>query len=137
MSDERRIHLGIGKSGKKSEGYSGRAVRFRVLTTAEIDHIKALVAGEVTENTKLSQYNDMLAAVGVEQMVTGVSEPVTPETLGAAKFRAMTPEAMAADRRTLFTTKDFELLRKLYFREHHVSDAEVEDIMGGIVGVVD
>ena len=137
MIDEKRVHLGYGKAGKKQHGYSGRAVRFRVLSTSELDHIKDLVAGKVDDNTKMAQYNDMLATLGVEQMVTGVSEPVAPESLGSAPIRSLTPKEMFEERTKLFTTKDFELLKRLYFREHHVSDAEVDDIMGGIVGVVD
>lgn len=138
MSDQ-RLHLGYDAKGNSlGAAFSRRAVRFRVLKPAEVAHARGLVYPTVDEHTKLIEIENAIATEGVAMMVSAFTEPCDPNGIGEAKWTKVTAvemgEALKGD---TFTTKDVETLKQVFHKLHHVSGAELDAIMGGIVGVVD
>jgi hypothetical protein len=149
MNEEKnQIHLGYGKpvaanggpakSAKKLTGCSGRAVRCRILAPADIRHIKHEALRASDETTKQLELEESIADMGVEQMIVAYTEPVTPEQLPGATWIPRKPgEDMHDKMDVLFTTKDRAILNHMYLSWHHINNKELEEIMGGMVGVVD
>jgi|ERR1019366_900676 hypothetical protein len=150
--DKKQIHLGYGvppkaadadgkpvaqKPRAKMAGFSGRGVRFRMLTADEAAHIKEQYAKEITPETTNVEYDAKVADAGLDKMILAYTEPVTPEKLPEAKWIVANYDTLSTSKATLFTAKDVDLLKTVYLMHHRVSTKELEDIMGGIVGFVD
>lgn len=144
-----QIHL-------RGPGYSGRAVRYRVLTPAQVDHNEKLAGESIGDKGTVYEFSNAAVKLGLETMIAQVTEaPVHVETrvevapdgakktvqvprFDEAKWVAVnadvlcTPEGWAR----FFTTKDTTLLKQVYGREHTVSPADLDAVLEGKVLVV-
>jgi hypothetical protein len=140
MAETVQVHL----TGK---GFSGRAVRYRILSIEAVDLVEQFVAGlpDIRNKTDLPMltYNNAIALRGVSQMLVAMTEPVAADDLPKAKWLPCTPEMFDKDipgskaLSDYFTTKDIRVLRTIYLQEHDAGKAEVDAILAGKVGVVD
>jgi hypothetical protein len=137
MSDQ-TIHLGYGKDGKtRSPGFSGRVVRVSPLPIETIDALEVAAARELPPNANGAEYSSIFARMALEAFVVAVSEPCDPKDRTTVAMRPVTAEQMNRERKKLFTPKDQILLKRIYDQMHAVSQKELDDIMGGAIGVVD
>jgi hypothetical protein len=129
MAEFTQIHL----AGK---GYSGRGVRYRVLPPDEIEHIEKVASGTLTKESTVYEFSSAVARMGIEQMVVEVTDPIEPgKQLNGQPWRKLSPEQAHNEWNKLFSTKDTQMLKRLYSREHAVTEEEVDRIMEGKVTV--
>lgn len=150
--DKKQIHLGYGRPPKtvddkgkpiapkmrtKMAGFSGRAVRFRMLSAIEAAHIKEQYAKDITAETTNVEFDANVSDAGVDKMILAYTDPVTPEKLPEAKWIATDADTTSSTKSAIFTAKDIDLMKTVYLMLHRVTSGELEDIMGGVVGFVD
>ncbi len=125
-------------------------VRYRVLSPAQVDEIEALAAGDMEQGSTIVDLNNATLKAGLERMVAQVSDPIAlvsaksddksaeAETVNAQRFkdlkwREVTPGELSTEWNKIFTARDTSLLRRVFQREHVVSEAEVEAVLSGKV----
>lgn len=128
MGDTFRVHL-VGP------GHSGRYVRYRVLSSTEVDQVEKLASDEMEKDSNTFDLNTAVARNGLERMVVAVTEPAKNGTVPA--FTPCTPGELSTQWAKLFTARDTAVLKRLYQREHVVTEAEVDAIMEGKVQETD
>lgn len=118
-------------------GYSGRAVRYRTLTAAQVERNEIEASKSVEKDSPAYVFVATVQKLGLEQMIVQVSEPVKPDKLGEAAWRDVSPEQLIGDGwKALFTVKDTEVLKRLYNDEYYVTKDEVDAILSGKVQVL-
>ena len=140
MTERTQIHLGYNPANPKApriSGYSGRAVRIVTLTPDQVDHNEKVAAEGLGKEATVYEFSNVATRLGLEQMVVEMTEPVSPEALSGEPWRKVTAKELNAEWSTLFTSKDTTMLKRIYAREHVVTEAEVDMIMSGKVLVVD
>lgn len=136
MGDVFQVHL-------HGYGLSGRAVRYRILTPSEVDKVELLARGELAVDGNMLDFQAAVAKNGLEHMLVAVSESsVSPQRFrcepnedgtkpAPINWRPMSPGELATAWNDLFTSRDTTLLKRLYAREHVVTEADLELIMVG------
>jgi hypothetical protein len=125
-----QVHL----SGK---GLCGRAVRYETLDAEQIEQIEAATANALGKEVLFSEYRRKVAMEALGRMISSYTEPVAEKDLPAAKWLPRPPDGILRHWKELFGARDSAMLRQIYEREHSVSDADVEAIMGKKVAVVE
>ena len=119
-------------------GFSGRGVRYKILTTAQVDSVERAAQATLTKESLIAEYTANIARDGATLMIHSVTAtPVTKGALEMAQWRVLKEGELAMCWDELFTPKDTALLRRAYEIEHSVSKDELDEIMGGKVTVVD
>jgi hypothetical protein len=124
MSEYTQIHL-------QGRGMCQRGVRYRVLTVDQIEHNERQIATELSKESSMMEYRAKVARLGLEEMIIAVSDPVTPEKIMSASWKAVTGDSLSRDWSTLFNAKDTAVLKSIYANEHTVSQEELDLIMAG------
>lgn len=145
MGQRVRIHL-------TGRGHSGRGLEYKILSMAEVDKVEQLARGDIEEGNTMLDFQYAVAKNGLEHMIVGYTDPITPERWaglpvkqedGSEKAQAPLawitcgPAEVGAQLTSLFTARDVAALRTIYRREHVVTDEDVDLIMGGKVLVTE
>ncbi len=129
-----QVHLAAKNKDGKRTGYSGRAVRYRLLSSDEVSHIERECSKLIKPGTTNFEFSEAIASMGAQAMVTEVTEgPVDREGLPTAKWMKVTQEQMLNSWSSFFNAKDTAVLKKLYQVDHGVNDKELEEIVEGKV----
>ena len=128
------------------EHFSGRGVRYRVLSPEEKDSLLATAAALVGPNATYPELNARHAVECVKRMLVAVTRKAelgSLDGLGAGDWVPLN-DAMLAGMpgqeawrfEKLFTAKDVGVLRTIYRRIHEVTEADVDEIEGKAISVV-
>lgn len=119
----------------KGHRMSGRVVRYRILSTKEIDDIERVCLKSATKDTTTVEYNADVITTAMRAMLVAVSDPCA--SIDQAKnWRDLDAATLAGEWDKLFTQKDAKALKGLYVKEHVVTEQELNDIMGGVQAVL-
>ncbi len=122
-----RIHLA-------GAGLSGRSVRYKVLSMPDVDAIEVSNIKAADKDASMWEIKQGIAMDGVRAMIQEVSEPHKPnQPAQDVQWRKVDAKTLMLEWAKLFTTKDTSVLRRLYDREHVVSEKEVDDLFAGKV----
>lgn len=131
MSDE-GMHYELHLKGHRM---SGRAVKYRILSSTQIEEIERTSLKAATKETSVVEYNADVIQTATRAMIVAVSEPV--KSLDEVKnWQPMDAATLAMKWHELFTHKDATVLRRTYSKEHVVTEQELEAIMGGVKAVL-
>jgi hypothetical protein len=117
-------------SGK---GFSGRGVECKLLTADQVDAVDnalnaLLEPGDTAFTARIKQLK-----LGAQSMIRRVTEKgglKSDDEMNAAKWVDVDVESLGADWAKYFNAKDTQLLRSIYEKNHGVSNAEVEGVLG-------
>jgi hypothetical protein len=118
-----QIHL-------KGEGYSGRGVRYRILSPSELDRNEITAAKTLDDGFTRAEYQVEVQRLGVVQMIVSYTDGSVqdPQT---AKWTPANSALLDTQWDSIFCTKDSGVLRAIFQREHGVSKEEVDAILKG------
>lgn len=114
-------------------GTQVRGVRYKILAPTMVAHIEAECARKIDKNGTNLELNEAITMMAVEQMVVGVTDPVVPEKLAGAVWKALDPIALHDAWGKVFNAKETATLKRVYALEHSVSKDEIDEIMSGKV----
>jgi hypothetical protein len=124
-----QIHL-------NKKGCSGRGVRYRILTAAQLEQNELAAVKTLDEGFTGVEYTLETGRLGLLDMVTHVTEAGL-KTLDAAKWMPLANGTLTTQWSTYFNTRDTMILKRVFQAEHGVSQAEVDDILSGKVEVLE
>lgn len=120
----------------------GRGVRYEILPTDMVEKILATAFAKLTAdggNPSALELQRLATRNGARAMVKQVTKSLcrsaadqTAAKADPAAWRTITDAEYAVDEEwaKLFGTKEEQLLSQVYDREHNVSQAEVNDVLG-------
>lgn len=123
-----QIHL-------KGRGHSGRGVRYRVLKPSELDANEVAASKTLEEGFTASEYSVETMRLGLAVMVLAYTE-TNAKDLPSARWTQSDRAMLDRQWDALFTTRDTNVLRRIFREEHGVNDDEFEAIMAGKVEVL-
>lgn len=124
-------------------GFSGRAVRLRIVDGDERDQISAIAAKEVGEDALMSEFQQRRNRDWVNRSLVEVTKEkeLDEAALAKATWVKVTQQQLDGEgpmsAKALFTAKDMDTLIAWFHAEHLASAADLETIMGKAVEVVD
>jgi len=118
-----QIHL-------KGEGFSGRGVRYRILTPSELDRNEITAAKTLDDAFTRAEYQVEVQRLGCVQMIVAYTDEGVTETQ-TAKWTTASAATLDTQWDSVFCTKDSGVLRAIFQREHGVSKDEVDAILKG------
>lgn len=117
---------------------SGRGVRVRQLTPAQLDKIMLNAAKLLDPNsTTMLELRQAAMRDGINAMIVEYTEEKDLKDLGTAHWKKASLDYLNDHYSELFTGKDDKLLSAVYREYHEVDESEVKDIMGKLLPVAD
>ena len=125
-----QIHL-------KRPGMSGRAVRYEVLSTKEVEAAESAAARAVTKESTMGEYNNEVTRLEMQMMIKSMTEPVKEADLPTAKWLPTSAQDLDMQWSKYFNVKDTAALKRICTDEHTVSQSDIDAIMEGKVVVLE
>lgn len=119
---------------------SGRFVRYRTLTTTEIESNEKAAAADSTAETKVVEYNTKVERTGLAMMVTEYTERQAgkPDARpGPSAWKKPSGNELTMQWDAVFSAKDSAVLKSIYRSEHVASPSELDAIMAGKVQILE
>ena len=118
----------------KGKGFSGRAVRVRVLDPDEVSENLLAAAKLVGPQASIIELKKVEWRNGIKRMIQEISDPCVDPMSPDMKWKKNTA-GMLDDMGAIFTSKDVLALEAIYRDYHEVIPDEVEAIAGKAVPV--
>lgn len=117
---------------------SGRWVRYRLLSTSEVERNEIAAGAVATKATPMVEFNANVERPGMAQMVLAYSSPIKRGDRPAADaWKAPAGNELIGDGwSAVFGAKDTAVFKSIYRSEHGVSQDELDAIMAGKVAVL-
>lgn len=113
-----------------ASGCSGRKVRFKVLTSAEVDKLSLDAAALQTDNASSLEYSAERIRLGIQRMLVSVESEAGSGQLVKTSAAALSGDGDDSYNALFSNSKDNAVLGMLFSRYHDISRKDVEDIMG-------
>lgn len=118
-----------------SLAFSGRCVRLRTLTGDEQDQYFETVAAQMGKDASQPAVINAYRVYCIKATVVGVTAPNSESCTKNDGWETVTFERAQLDFDKIFTTKDREMIGKVYSKFHDITTSEAEEIMGGAIPV--
>lgn len=129
-----KVFLGTKTGGKN---FSRRVVQMRDLTGTEVGKYRRNVAELLPKDTSFTILTLEHSLYCLRASITHVSEPDQESVTKCGPLKPVSFEEMQTNFDAYFTPKDQEVLQRVYGDGHDASIAEAQEILGGVIPVVE
>jgi len=116
---------------------SGRGIRVKSLTPAQLDRITLSAAKMLDESGTMVELHQLSMRDGINAMIIEYTVETDLKDLATATWKKTSPQELDNSYSTLFTGKDDKIISAVYREYHMANDDEIKDIMGKALDVAE